>query len=224
MLDYDDDDFYARDEHKPLLWLLWVAVVCLILWGLSALAAAARAQDFNNLAGKVTVEVERPVQIGANVTFPIDPLEVLSAQSIDYLCGYIAILSSARSTPNSPVHVPGQQRMRCVVDDTPIPPSPGGTLPPPPPPIVTARVTYAAGVVTIEAASQFTKVELLIDGRTSVPWYYGSRTLVDGRATYTLRPEALDGAEHLLDVRLYTAAMDKPHRPDGYPVRVVLAP
>ncbi len=220
MLDYDDDDFYARDEHKPLLWLLWVAVVCLILWGLSALA---RAQDFNNLAGKVTVEVERPVQIGANVTFPIDPLEVLSAQSVDWLCGYIAILSSARSTPHSPVYVAGQKSMKCVENTAP-PESPGGTLPPPPPPIVTARVTYAAGVVTIEAAPQFTKVELLIDGRTSVPWYYGSRTLVDGRATYTLRPEALDGAEHMLDVRLYTAAMDRPHRPDNYPVRVVLAP
>lgn len=219
-LDYDDDDFYARDEHKPLLWLLWVAVVCLILWGLSALA---RAQDFGNVAGKVPVEVERPVQIGANVRFPVDPLEVLSQQSIDWLCGYVAILSSARSTPSSPVYVPGQKAMRCVENTAP-PESPGGTLPPPPPPIVNARVTYAAGVVTIEAASQFTKAELLIDGRTSMPWYYGSRTLVDGRATYTLRPEALDGAEHLLDVRLYTAAMDKPHRPDGYPVRVVLTP
>lgn len=218
-LDYDDDDFYARDEHKPLLWLLWVAVVCLILWGLSALA---RAQDFNNLAGAQPVQVTRPIQVGANVAITVDPLEVLSAQSIDYLCGYIAILSSARSTPSSPVHVPGQKAMKCTENTAP-PESPGGTLPPPPP-IVTARVTYAAGVVTVEAASQFVKVELLIDGRTSVPWYYGSRTLVDGRATYTLRPEALDGAEHLLDVRLYTAAMDRPHRPDGYPVRVVLAP
>lgn len=219
-LDYDDDDYYARDEHKPILWLVWIAVVCLILCGLSALA---RAQDFGNVAGAVPVEVERPVQIGGNVRFPVAPLEVLSKQSIDYLCGYIAILSAARSSPTSPVHVPGQKAMKCVEDTAP-PESPGGTLPPPGPPIVNARVSYAAGVVTIEAAAQFTKVELLIDGRTSVPWYYGSRTLTNGRATYTLRPEALDGAEHLLDVRLYTAAMDKPYRPDGYPVRVVLAP
>jgi hypothetical protein len=98
-------------------------------------------------------------------------------------------------------------------------------LPPATPPAFTSgRVSYAAGVVTIEAAPRFTRVELLIDSRDVAPWYQGVRTLVDGKATFTLPAAARDGAEHLLDVRLYDPAAAGVFRPDGYPTKAVLAP
>lgn len=209
-LDYDDDDFYA-DDAAPLWPAVAVAALAVVV---GVWSCAGRAQDFANVGGAAPVQIERVVG------FTVDPIEVLTKQSVEWLCGYIAILSSARSSPTSPVHVPGQRPMKCV-ENTASPSSPGGTLPPP---FTNARVTYAAGIVTIEAAPQFTRVELLIDSRISSPWYRGTRTLVNGRATFGLPPEALDGAEHLLDVRLYTVEMDRPHRPDGYPVRAVLAP
>jgi hypothetical protein len=87
-----------------------------------------------------------------------------------------------------------------------------------------ATVNYAAGVVTIEAAPRFAKVELLIDSRDISPWYQGVKPFVNGKATFALPAAAKDGLDHLLDVRLYDDAVAGVHRPDKYPVRAVLAP
>lgn len=125
---------------------------------------------------------------------------------------YIGPLDNAKSTARYQFTIPAG-------DAAPVPPPPAT-----PPAFVNGRVSYAAGIVTIEAAPRFNKVELLIDSRTVTPWYMGVRTFVDGKASFTLPAAALDGAEHLLDVRLYEPAMSAVFRPDGYPVRTVLTP
>jgi hypothetical protein len=104
--------------------------------------------------------------------------------------------------------------------------APPPTPPPPaPPPAFTAgRVSYAPGSITVEAVPRFTKVEVLIDSRTVAPWYLGTRTFVNGVAVFPVPAAARDGAEHLLDVRLYEPAMDAVFRPDGYPTRATLTP
>lgn len=127
---------------------------------------------------------------------------------------YIGPLDNAKSTSRWKFTIPAAP----PVVDQPIP------QPPPPMAFTNGRAYYSGGVVAVEAAPRFTKVELLIDGRTVAPWYYGTRTFVDQKATFTLDPAARDGAEHLLDVRLYDPAMDAVHRPDGYPIRATLTP
>jgi hypothetical protein len=96
--------------------------------------------------------------------------------------------------------------------------------PTPAPTFTYGRVSYVMGTVTVEVAPRFTKVELLIDSRDVSPWYQGAKTVIDGKATFVLPVAARDGAEHLLDVRLYDPAVAGVFRPDYYPVRAVLAP
>lgn len=107
-----------------------------------------------------------------------------------------------------------------------VPPPTDAPIPQPPPPAswTNGRAYYSGGVVTVDAAPRFTKVELLIDGRTVEPWYRGVQTFVNQKATFDIPLAARDGAEHLLDVRLYEPAMDAVHRPDGYPIRATLTP
>lgn len=106
-------------------------------------------------------------------------------------------------------------------------PTPPPPPPPPPvvaPPFVNGRVSYAAGVVTIEAAPEYARAELLIDSRDIAPWYLGVKTFAGGVVTFAVPTAARDGAEHLLDVRLYKTDLPGVFRPDGYPTRAVLAP
>lgn len=123
----------------------------------------------------------------------------------------IGPLDNAKSTARFPF----------LIGNAPVAPPP----PPEPPPVpafTDARVAYAAGVVTVEAKADFDKVELLIDSRDVAPWYQGLKTLVNGKAEFTLPPAAMDGAEHLLDVRLYKTNAPGVFRPDGYPIRAKL--
>lgn len=101
---------------------------------------------------------------------------------------------------------------------------PATPAPTPAPTFTRGVVTYVNGIVQVQVAPEFTKVELLIDSRDVAPWYLGVKNVVDGRVTFEVPPAARDGKEHLLDVRLYKADAPGVFRPDAYPCNAVLAP
>lgn len=134
---------------------------------------------------------------------------------------YIGPLDNAKSTARWAFTVPAESTL-----PPGIPPPPGSTPQPPivSEPFVSGRVSYQAGSVIVEAAAAFDRVELLIDSRDVAPWYQGVKRIENGRATFALPPEAKDGREHLLDVRLYKPDAPGVFRPDGYPCKAILAP
>lgn len=89
------------------------------------------------------------------------------------------------------------------------------------------KVEYndATGVFTITVVPPLTRVELLIDGKTSTPWYFGTKDAVNNIATFQLSPAARDGLKHYIDVRLYhsrASGIGGVFRADAHPVNMVL--
>lgn len=100
------------------------------------------------------------------------------------------------------------------------------TPPPPPPPVAAAPIVWNPPALTVTSPSaDFQKVEFLIDGSISASKYYGVKTFVDGKVTFTIKPAMLDGAEHYLDLRLYKPnAEGGVFRLAGHPLKLVFAP
>jgi len=89
--------------------VVWFFCVIMVL----ALSIRATAQDFGNVTGAK----------------PVDPFPTVAAQSVDYLCAWVQVLSNARSDPKSNVYVTGQKRMKCVENTDGAPaPNPGADL------------------------------------------------------------------------------------------------